>query len=52
MKKIITVLIVALSVINTSIAQEELHILEADSSWLKEIITLPLGFAQEINFEG
>ena len=32
--------------------KENLHILEADSTWLKEIIKFPLGFAKEITFEG
>jgi len=31
---------------------EDLYILEADSTWLKEVIKFPFGFAQGINFEG
>jgi len=31
---------------------EELYILEADSTWLKEIIKFPFGFAPEINLKG
>jgi hypothetical protein len=32
--------------------QESLNLLETDSTWTKEIIKFPLGFAKEIKFEG
>ena len=31
---------------------DDLYVLEADSTWLKEIIKFPLSFAQDINYEG
>jgi hypothetical protein len=53
MKKI---LLLAGLLLNTSIilGQQEQHlgVLEADSTWIKEIIKFPIGFAQEIKFEG
>ena len=38
----------------TTVAQEEksLNILDADSTWIKEIIEFPIGFAQDIKYEG
>jgi len=32
--------------------EKHLEVLQTDSTWTKEIIKFPLGFAQEIKFEG
>ena len=32
--------------------KEDLNLLVTDSTWIKEIIKFPIGFAQEIKFEG
>ena len=54
MKKQLLLLIFTIGLSINTYAQEneELHILEADSTWLKEIIKFPLGFAQDINYIG
>ena len=52
MKQLITVIALLHSVVLFSQEHEDLYILEADSTWLKEVIKFPLGFAQEINYEG
>jgi hypothetical protein len=54
MKKILIILMAAFSLLLNAQEHEHevLYILEADSTWLKEVIKFPLGFAQNINFEG
>lgn len=53
MKKLIILSIYTCYVL-IGFAQEksDLYILEADSTWLKEVIKFPLGFAPEINYNG
>ena len=52
MKYIIITIALLYSIVLFGQEKEELYILEADSTWLKEIIKFPLGFAQDINYEG
>jgi len=40
------------TVSSTSQEKESLNILETDSTWIKEIIEFPIGFAQDIEYEG
>lgn len=50
--KLFTCILLLFSVIGFSQDHKELEILEADSTWTKELIRFPLGFAPQINFEG
>lgn len=53
MKKEITIAMLLLcSVLAFAQDEKDLDILEADSTWLKEIIKFPLSFAQDINYKG
>lgn len=40
------------SMANFGQEKDDLNLFETDSTWLKEIIKFPLGFAQEIKFKG
>ena len=51
-KQFIFLLTLLYSVVLFGQDYEDLYLLEADSTWLKEVIKFPLGFAQEINFQG
>ncbi|WP_296385387.1 hypothetical protein [Winogradskyella sp.] len=52
MKYIIFTIALLYSVLLSGQEKENLYVLEADSTWLKEIIKFPLGFAQDIAYEG
>lgn len=52
MKYIITTIAFLYSMLFFGQEHENLYVLEADSTWLKEIIKFPLSFAQDINYEG
>lgn len=53
MKKHLIIVIALLhSVVLLSQEHEDLYMLEADSTWLKEIIKFPLSFAQDIDYVG
>ncbi len=54
MKKQLLLFVLTIGLCINAYAQEneELDILEADSTWLKEIIKFPFGFAPEINLKG
>jgi hypothetical protein len=47
---LLTILFFALPTIGQE--QDELSLLESDATWIKEIIEFPIGFAQEIKYEG
>ncbi len=49
---IFATLLSCFSIITFGQEKDDLHFLEADSTWAKEIIEFPLGFAPEIPFEG
>jgi len=40
------------SIVGFGQEEESLEVLKTDSTWIKEIIKFPIGFAQEIKFEG
>ncbi|TYA52380.1 hypothetical protein [Formosa maritima] len=52
MKLTITVLIMFYSIIAFGQDKQQIEIFETDSTWIKEIIEFPIGFAQNINYEG
>ena len=52
MKKIITISIFLFSLVGFSQEKQDLEVFETDSTWIKEIIEFPIGFAQEIKYEG
>ncbi len=52
MKNMITLFIVCYSTIMIGQKKEYVRVLEADSTWSKEIFPFPIHFAPEINFEG
>ncbi|MEM7086933.1 MAG: hypothetical protein AAF489_12165 [Bacteroidota bacterium] len=49
---VITISLLCLSIGAFGQEKEQLNLLKADSTWIKEIIEFPIGFAQEIKFEG
>ena len=51
MKKIISIIAILLFA-GLHSQEENLGVLESDSTWKKELIKMPLGFAREINYEG
>lgn len=52
MKKIITISLFLFSLVGFSQEKQDLEVFETDSTWIKEIIEFPIGFAQEIKYEG
>ena len=52
MKNMITLFIICYSTIMIGQKKEYVRVLEADSTWFKEIFPFPIHFAPEINFEG
>ncbi|BAO77311.1 hypothetical protein [Winogradskyella sp. PG-2] len=52
MKHIIIIITLFYTVVLFGQEHEELYMLNADSTWLKEVIKFPLSFAQDINYEG
>ncbi len=52
MKKLIFTLITLQSILITSGQEQELRVLESDSTWLKETIKFPLGFAPKLDYQG
>lgn len=52
MKLTITVLLMFYSIIAFGQDKQQLEVFEADSTWIKEIIEFPIGFAQEIKYDG
>ncbi|WP_299113643.1 hypothetical protein [uncultured Winogradskyella sp.] len=52
MKQLIIIIALLHSVVLLSQENENLYILKADSTWLKEVIKFPLEFAEDIDFEG
>ncbi|WP_299362102.1 hypothetical protein [Winogradskyella sp.] len=52
MKKLLVFLTLLYSVICYSQKDEDLEILAADSTWLKELIRFPLSFAPDIDYRG
>ncbi|WP_347924252.1 hypothetical protein [Pontimicrobium sp. SW4] len=52
MKKIITISLFLFSLVGFSQEKQDLAVFETDSTWIKEIIEFPIGFAQEIKYEG
>ena len=52
MKQFIIIIALLHNVVLFSQENENLYILEADSTWLKEVIKFPLSFAENIDYEG
>ena len=51
-KYILFVFMLLLSIKINSQEKEHLSVFETDSTWMKEIIEFPIGFAQDIKYEG
>lgn len=49
-KRIFTIVILLCSVLAFGQEEEALGVLESDTTWLKEIIKFPIGFAPDINY--
>jgi hypothetical protein len=52
MKKITTISLFLFSLVGFSQEKQDLEVFETDSTWIKEIIEFPIGFAQEIKYQG
>jgi hypothetical protein len=52
MKHYVTILLLCFNALLFAQEKQDLEIFETDSTWIKEIIEFPIGFAQEIKYEG
>lgn len=52
MKHYITILVFCFNAILFAQEKQNFEVLETDSTWIKEIIEFPIGFAREIKYEG
>ncbi len=52
MRITITILLLLFTSIVFGQEEEHLEVFKTDSTWIKEIIKFPIGFAQDINYEG
>lgn len=52
MKHVITTLLLCYSIVAYGQEEQNLEVFKTDSTWIKEIIEFPIGFAQEIKYEG
>lgn len=51
-KSLITLFILCYSMVAFCQKEPSANLLKADSTWIKEIIPFPIGFAQELDYEG
>lgn len=52
MKRVITTLLLCYSIVAFGQEEQNLKVFKTDSTWIKEIIEFPIGFAKEIKYEG